>query len=430
MYLKLSVAPWPLVIHYDIPRLDTFAAAWPWLVPVGLLGLGTLWLLWRRSAIGFLAAAVFLILSPTLVVPIITEVAAERRMYLPMAALIAMLICGGYALATRAQPAFATTGGHGRAWPLAAIVGSTLVLVVVFGSLSVRRLMVYQNELTLWQDTFARQPHDPVTRNNLATTLINLGNDLGAQRKHEQSLAYYRRASEVRPDEVLGHLGLANALYCLNRLDEVDLPLSRAAACQSNDVDRCQIDVLLGMLRIAQRRPGEAIDPLQRALAINSLEPVALYLYGMALSRQGDTTLGAEKLRESVRIRSDLPIAQYELGRTLFSLGKPEQAVAHFQRAVELAPNEANYHQDLAASLSRVGNLADAESQLREAIQLNPNSANAHNLLGVVYVQKGNLTAAIAQFKTALEIMPTHQDALKNMAKVQQQVRGSLSPTE
>jgi hypothetical protein len=41
-----------------------------------LLAIATLVLLWRRSAIGFVGACVWLILSPTLVVPIVTEAAA------------------------------------------------------------------------------------------------------------------------------------------------------------------------------------------------------------------------------------------------------------------------------------------------------------------------------------------------------------------
>jgi len=212
MYLKLVVVPWPLVIHYDIPYLDTFAAAWPWLLPAGLLGLGTLFLLWRRSAGGFLAASVFLILSPTLVVPVITEVAAERRMYLPLAALIAMLVCGGYTLAKRSVEAHGSTAGPGRAWPLATTVGGALVLAAVFGSLSVRRLIMYQDELTLWQDTFARQPHNHVARNNLASTLTNLGTSLGNRHEHDQAIPYYRQAIQLRPEQVLGHLGLANPL--------------------------------------------------------------------------------------------------------------------------------------------------------------------------------------------------------------------------
>ena len=88
MYLKLSVWPWPLVISYDVPP-ETFSAAWPFVLAAALLGLATLVLLWRKSALGFLGAWVLIILSPTLVVPILREVAAERRMYLPLAAIVA-----------------------------------------------------------------------------------------------------------------------------------------------------------------------------------------------------------------------------------------------------------------------------------------------------------------------------------------------------
>ncbi|HEY2840658.1 MAG TPA: tetratricopeptide repeat protein [Pirellulales bacterium] len=426
LYLKLVVAPWPLVIHYEIPYLDTFSTALPWLLPAALLGAGTLYLLWRRSAVGFLAAAVWLILSPTLIVPIITEVAAERRMYLPLAALIALLVCGGYALAKRA----ATNANTGRspAWPLTATVGGALVLAVALGSLSARRLMVYRNELGLWQDTYARQPHNPVARNNLASTLVNTGTRLVNHQQHEQAIPYYRQAIELRPDQSLNHLGLANALYCLHRLEEADQELALAIPGEGSDADRCNVYILRGMLRLAQQRPGEAIESLRAALAINPAEPIARCQYGIALAKQGDLTSGIEALRESTAIRADLPIAQYELGRALFALGKPEEAAIHFQKAVELGPNEAVYRQDLAATLSRIGDLANAETQLREAIRLNPGNANLHNLLGVVLGQRGNLAAAIAQFNTALEILPTHQEALNNRAKALQLQQNSAAP--
>ena len=80
--------PWPLVIHYDVPYLDRLSTAWPWLLS------GLLWALPRWSccgvvcAVGFVAASELLILSPTLIVPIISEVAAERRMYLPLASIV------------------------------------------------------------------------------------------------------------------------------------------------------------------------------------------------------------------------------------------------------------------------------------------------------------------------------------------------------
>ncbi len=104
LYLKLTIWPWPLSIHYKFPYFTTLGAAWPWLAPVTLLAIATLILLWRRSAVGFVGAWVLIILSPTLVVPILTEVAAERRMYLPLAALITLLVAGSYWLAQPAAP--------------------------------------------------------------------------------------------------------------------------------------------------------------------------------------------------------------------------------------------------------------------------------------------------------------------------------------
>ncbi len=56
LYLKLTVWPSPLSIHYEMPYLETLGAAWPWLAPVILLTVATLILLWRRSAAGFVGA--------------------------------------------------------------------------------------------------------------------------------------------------------------------------------------------------------------------------------------------------------------------------------------------------------------------------------------------------------------------------------------
>src|SRR5580704_13655353 len=87
-YLRLSVWPGPLVLDYGLPRAvairDVIPAA---LVVMPLLiASGVAVVRWPR--IGFLAATFFLTLAPTSsVIPITSEVGAERRMYLPFAAL-------------------------------------------------------------------------------------------------------------------------------------------------------------------------------------------------------------------------------------------------------------------------------------------------------------------------------------------------------
>src|SRR4051812_10909890 len=75
-----------------------FAAAWMYAVSVALSGVVTLVLLWQNPPMGFLFAWVFAILIPTSVVPILTEMGAERRMYLPLVAFVVLFVVGGYAL--------------------------------------------------------------------------------------------------------------------------------------------------------------------------------------------------------------------------------------------------------------------------------------------------------------------------------------------
>ena len=84
LYLKLTLWPWPLLIHYELPYLTTFAESWMFVLPVFVLGIITLVLLWRNHPAGYLGTAIFAILSPTSLIPIRLEMAAERRMYLPL----------------------------------------------------------------------------------------------------------------------------------------------------------------------------------------------------------------------------------------------------------------------------------------------------------------------------------------------------------
>ena len=96
MYLKLAVWPWPLMIHYQLPYLTTFAQAWMYVIPVTLLAVATLVLLWRNRPIGYLLTLVFAILSPTSLIPIVAEMAAERRMYLALVTPCVLFVVGGY----------------------------------------------------------------------------------------------------------------------------------------------------------------------------------------------------------------------------------------------------------------------------------------------------------------------------------------------
>jgi hypothetical protein len=95
--VRLAFVHSPLVFLYDWPLSPSFAAvAWQAALLTAfviLTGVGIA----RRHPASFLGAWFFLILVPSSsVLPIVTEVAAEHRMYLPLAAVIAAVVTGLY----------------------------------------------------------------------------------------------------------------------------------------------------------------------------------------------------------------------------------------------------------------------------------------------------------------------------------------------
>src|SRR5205085_1205338 len=87
----------PLVLDYDWrPLAELRDVVLPGLMLCALLA-GTMWGVLRRAPAAFAGAWWFLILAPSSsVIPIVTEVAAEHRVYLPLAGAIVLVVLGVY----------------------------------------------------------------------------------------------------------------------------------------------------------------------------------------------------------------------------------------------------------------------------------------------------------------------------------------------
>ena len=107
-YLRLSFWPKGLVVFYGWPAPLTFGDVVPYAILILALIAVTIAALARAPAVGFLGAWFFLTLAPaSSVVPVATEVGAERRMYLPLLALVMLTVAGAHA-AWKHRPAIRT----------------------------------------------------------------------------------------------------------------------------------------------------------------------------------------------------------------------------------------------------------------------------------------------------------------------------------
>jgi hypothetical protein len=91
-YLRLAAWPSPLVFDYGVQWTTGAAEVLPYAVPVAALVGFTGVAVWRQRAVGFLGLFFFAILAPTSIVPGNRQTISEHRMYLPLAAVIVLLV--------------------------------------------------------------------------------------------------------------------------------------------------------------------------------------------------------------------------------------------------------------------------------------------------------------------------------------------------
>lgn len=277
-YLTQVVWPTRLSVDIDFPIAASIRDVMlPGGVIVLLLAL-TVASLVRRPRWGFAGAWFFLLLAPTSsFVPIVLEIAAERRMYLP---LLAIAVSVMLVIRHRAPRAFVPVG---------------LVLAMALAGVTVERLRTYGDEITLYRDAVEKFPDNLRARRNLGSWYL----------KHRR----FEEAVEVLEAVVRDSPGRPGVWH--------DLGLAYAQVGRLNDAGRCFL------LAIAD-------DPANTPVWENLARLKVM---------QGDLP-GAEACwRGYVELMPGDPRGHNELGIVLARRGSLNEAIRAFERAVQLDPS-------------------------------------------------------------------------------------------
>src|SRR4029079_11859195 len=90
---------------------------------------------------------------------------AERRMYLPLAALVVLFVVGGYQLAKSISLRRTGRRDAGPAFRPITIAFPMFVIAIACGVASAKRLEAYQKPLELWQQVLRYQPQNDTAHN-------------------------------------------------------------------------------------------------------------------------------------------------------------------------------------------------------------------------------------------------------------------------
>jgi tetratricopeptide (TPR) repeat protein len=156
---------------------------------------------------------------------------------------------------------------------------------------------------------------------------------------------------------------------------------------------------------------SEAERITRDVLAKNPQHLEALQLLGALLMGQKRPREAVAPLEEAAR-RSPNPELETYLALALRETGRIDEALAWLHRAIERRPAHPRAFQELGNLLRATRRYADAETVLKRGLEVAPTVAELSLALGGVYLDRADSPGAKVAFARALSIAPGNADAM------------------
>ncbi len=387
-YIKLAVWPHPLVFDYGTALASGPVAVWvQGLVVLVLISVAAV-AFWRCRALGFSGLVFFLVLAPSSsVVPLTTQPLAEHRMYLPLAAILVLMV--------------ATVRRYTRkVWIFVTPVA------MVFATLTVRRTADYRSEARLWEVTIAQRPENARAHASLAGVRARSGHWL-------ESLPRYEAALRLQPDYADAQNDYALALAHSGRTPDALRHHEIAWRLKPDDPD---IRANLGLALVAAGQPAAAIPHLEAIVNRQPNQPVAHNNLGDALLKSGHPEEALRQFSAALAIDPDNFAAHNNAAVALAALKREAEALTHFIAAARLDPRNFDVRLNLGDALLRAGRTLEATEHYTIALETRPEVAELHYNLGNVWLELGQVSRAIERLETAVRLRPEWAAAHHNLA--------------
>lgn len=175
---------------------------------------------------------------------------------------------------------------------------------------------------------------------------------------------------------------------------------------------------LLGALYVQAKRPAEAVEPIERAIALDPDNPTFYSHLGAAYGELGNHEQSLKHLRKAVQLDPNAATAHYNLGTALRNAEQIEPAIESFRRSAALDPKASETHFNLANALRDLKRYGEAETSYRAAIALRPNYIKALINLALVLNEVRRRDEAVAMLRSAIACEPNHARAYLNLGSI------------
>jgi tetratricopeptide (TPR) repeat protein len=281
---------------------------------------------------------------------------------------------------------------------------------------------------------------------NSPDAVMTMAEFLGLQNRQGEAEQFYKQLVTLQKDSAQSRFTLASYYVSHGRNDEAravdeqiarDVPafldarvqlvelalgandLSKAEALLApllKDYDkRVEVIVLRARLLLAKRKPQQAIEVLDPALAQGN-SPVVHYLLGVGYSQLGNMQRAQSEMEATIGANSHFVDAYANLSSLMLDRGKAASALQYAQQCLQLAPNRSDCLELAGGAYATQRDFANAEKFLQLYANRQPQPPDALIRLGQLSIMERKLPQAMAYFQKAEAANPQDSEAVDGLA--------------
>lgn len=299
IYLRILIIPIGQNADHFLPLVKSVFEPWSVLAYIGLLLIG--WLVFthilsRSLFLSFWMLWYFLSLAPNLLLPT-NEAISEHTVYFPS---IGFFVTATYII-------FVLWSRYGRIFgnvQKMAQIGIALAVIIQLSFLTLHRNIVWQNAITLWEDTVQKSPNKDRPHINLGLAYYNIG-------KFDKAIIEYKTALSINPNNYVALNALGIVYADKGELKNAESSFKRSILIKKENPDAYNN---LGFLLILKKQYLASIPILKKALTLNPDSSLTLSNLGIALIKSGNLEKGCSYFKLAVSVNPD-----EKRGHTLFN---------------------------------------------------------------------------------------------------------------
>ncbi|MDP7636361.1 MAG: tetratricopeptide repeat protein [Phycisphaerae bacterium] len=402
-YLGLCFWPHPLIVDYGHLPAGEITLSIPHAIILVMLLAAAVVAFFYRPPLGFLGLWFVAILAPSSsIVPLVVQPIAEKRMYLPLAAVVVGVVLCAYVLGQHLANRLSTSRTAARILGC----GLTAAVVLVLGFLTVRRNDDYRNKLAIWHDAVEKRPDNWRSWNNLGRAYASEGN-------HDHAIGDYDQAVKLNPLYAKAYTNRGNAYLAKGNYD-------RAVGDYDKAIDlNPKFAGPYNNRSIVHRKRGrydDAIRDANRAIELNPRFAKAYRNRGIAYDRKGNHDQAISNFTQAITLNPKLPGPYNDRGIAHGNNGNHDRAIGDYDKAIALNPKFAKAFRNRGVAYDRKGEHDRAIRDLTRVIDLNSDRPEAYCDRGIARDHKGDYDHAIRDYSKAIALDPKFAKAYYNRA--------------